>query len=402
MLIPVLAWMNVFEWFGRFPFSLSSVVLIHVLMDTGLAAVFFSRLFTLLPEKLTYWAYLHNISRWQFLKKILFYSCRTDLILIFILTFSFYFTSFSVPLLVGGTSGRTLEVLIAEKLNNPNDWPIALSLFAVQTVFLFIFFLWLYKKKSPSAQSTQSHKVFPLSEPALTVFAVTPSILLLAGLIDSQIFLAVFKNWAVIDSAVFYASLHTMALGLLTGVFVLIGLTVTAFCLKHFFLRNFLTAYTGSSTAFMAFVFLLVEGEGVLMTQIKWALGLSLLFLPALYKLMGEMIINRLEKQVKTAELMGAGPIKIFSNIVWPQCAPQFLFLAGISAFWASGDFAYSGLVSFEEQHLAMLIKDIFSSYRFDLAVGLNWLLMILGGLCFSLFAGVGFVFYKKSYLPHR
>ena len=398
-LVAVLAYVNVFEWFGRFSFSLSSVILMHILMNTGLASVFLYHMFCTQSQHLSLWAYLHKISRWNFLKTLFFHEYKMDITLLLILIGSFCFTSFSVPLLVGGTGGQTLEVLIAEKLKNPDHWSEALTLFGIEFLFLFILFTFLYRKEKKPLSNIKNKNILILPTSSLLFFAIFPSVLLCIGLLDLGWLAQLWQHWSIIQSPVILSSLKTFLTGMGTGLLVLLFLIWTAFCQRHFFLRQFLIAYAGSSTAFMAFVFLLTGGEGFFWTWFKWSIGLSLLFLPVLYRFMGEMIIRRLERQIQVASLMRVNWINIFLHIVLPQCIKTFLFLSGVAAFWACGDFAYSDIVSSEHQHLAMLIQDLFSSYHFELATILIWLLLLIGLLCFVLFAGVAFVFYKKSYL---
>jgi len=173
-----------------------------------------------------------------------------------------------------------------------------------------------------------------------------------------------------------------------------------AFCLRDLYLRRFLIAYSGSSTAFMGFAFLLIGSDSSMEVWLKWSVGLSLLFLPAVYRLMGESVLRRLKNQVQLVDLMGADRRTGFIKVIWPQCAGSFFLLSGVAAFWACVDFAYSSLVAGDQLHLALLIQDLFASYRFELATALTWILVLSGVFCFSLFAGVAFVLYKKSHLP--
>ena len=398
-LVPVLAWVNVSEFFIRFPFSFSSVLSAHVLMNVGLVSVFFSRLFLTQTGDLSSWAFLHGVNRWSFLKKILFFEMRKDIVLIFLLIFSFCFTSFSVPLLVGGVSGQTLEVFIAEKLKDPFTWPEAMALFLVETVFIFILFSLLYGRGEKNRPIKNKKKLYLLPCLPFVVLPVLPALLIFFGLADVFSSKAAWQNLFLIKTSVVIAGIQTVFVGVGTGIFVLLLLSAVAFCLRDLFLRRFLIAYSGASAAFMGFAFLLIGSDGPIEVLLKWSLGLSLLFLPALYRLMGESLLGRLKNQIQLVDLMGAGKIKSFTKIIWPQCAGTFFFLSGIAAFWACGDFAYSSIVGGELGHLAMLIQDLFASYHFELATMLTWVLIVIGVFCFSLFAGVAFALRKKSYL---
>ena len=399
-LVSVLAWVNVSEFFFHFPFSFYSVLAVHVLMNAGLVSVFFSRLFCTQTGDLPAWAFLHGISRWQFLRKILFFELRKDVVLIFLLIFSFCFTSFSIPLLVGGVSGQTLEVFIAEKLKNPFTWPEAMTLFLVETVFIFIFFSLLYGYKEKNVQiRDKKKKLYLLPCFPFIVLPVLPSLLIFFGLGGGDFFSSknLWQELVSIKEVVFTAWVQTLFVGVGTGFCVLFLLSGVAFCLRDLFLRRFLVAYSGSSAAFMGFAFLLIGSDGTIEVWLKWSVGLALLFLPALYRLIGESLIRRLSNQIKLVDLMGAGRTMSFIKIVWPQCAGSLFFLSGIAAFWACGDFAYSSIVAGSQWHLALLIQDLFASYRFELATALIWILIFSGVFCFSLFAGVAFVLHKKS-----
>ncbi len=421
-LIPVLAWINVSEFFFKFPFSFYSVLWVHVWMNTGLVSVFLFRLFCSERDNLSYWAFLHGLSLLAFLKKMLFFEWRKDLLIIFLLVFSFCFTSFSVPLLVGGKTGKTLEVFIAEKLKNPSHWPEALFLFFVETVFIFLFFILLYSKERGSLKTEKktfygqvSYKDIPIFFKApetiksfwpglvkknsffiFCLLPVFPSLLIFLGLGDVFASPSLWQDLFSIKEAVLKALGRSLLVAVGTGVFVFCLLSAVAFCLRDLFLRRFLIAYSGASTAFMGFAFLLIGSDSPFEVCLKWSLGLSLLFLPALYRLMGESLLRRLKSQIQVSDLMGAGRLMSFIRIIFPQVSYGFLFLAGVSAFWACGDFAYSSIVAGSEVHLALLIKDLFSSYRLELSTALTWLLIFTGMFCFSLFAGGAFFCHKK------
>ena len=397
-LISVVAWINVAEYFVQIPFSLMTVVVVHVLINSGLVSVFFARVFHLQAGNLSAWAYVHGISRMRFLKKILFYECRKDVLLIFFLIFSFCFTSFSIPLLIGGMSGQTLEVLIAEKLKDPFTWPEAIALFGIEALFLCLFFFFLYRQTQQFSQISKSRNyVLPLR--SVLILPILPSVLLCIGLMDVVFSVTAWEDFVRIWPVVISSWFQTILVGIGTGFVVLLFLYWIAFCSRSLFLRKFLMAYAASSTAFMGFAFLLIGEDGALWIWLKWVLGLSLLFLPALYRLMGETFIQRLKNQILLTDLMGASQRMSFFKVIAPQCTPVFFFLAGVAAFWACGDFAYSSIVSIsDQQHLAMLIQDVFASYRFELATILIWMLIFSGAVCFSFFSITALIFYKKIF----
>ena len=403
-LITVMAYINISELFmaSGYPFSFYSVLIVHVLMNIGLSACFFCRLFQRQSGLWPPFAFLHGANRWFLLKKLLLFEFRKDLILIFLLVFSFCWTSFSVPLLVGGVGGQTLEVFIAEKLKDPTTWPEALSLFMIETSFIFLFFLLLYGNPQNAGWQDEfsadeqnlnkplhSKKLYLLPCRPLLVLPLLPSLLLIGGLIGPGLFSGqdgVWPDMILIKSVIYKAWAQSLLMGIGAGVLTFALLSLVAFALRDLFLSRFLVAYTGASTAFMGFAFLLIEAENGFSIYLKWTLGLSLLFLPALYRLKGESLLSRLRAEAQVANLMGASTWMSFAKIIYPQCLKTFFFLSGVSAFWAVGDFAYSSIVAGEQNHLALLIQDLLGSYRLKLATTLTWLLIVTGAFCFCLF----------------
>ena len=424
-LVTGLAYINVSEWFFRFPFSFYTVLSVHVLMNMGLVSVFFSRLLNQQASPLSAYAFGHGANRWLFLKTLLFFELRKDLLLLFLLVFSFCWTSFSVPLLVGGTHGQTIEVFIAEKLKDPATWPEAMALFALETSLVFVFFFLIYKNPTThqtvelqaNGSKTNGSKITGKSpvkrfkglsfvlqnvtlnqNPTLYLLPCRPFILLpllpagliLIGLLGGLPLLSLHSFWPdiwLIKGDIISAWTYSVLVGLGAGFITFALLSLVAFCLFDLFLRRFLIAWTGASTAFMGFAFLLLGTDGLGAVWLKWALGLSLLFLPALYRLGGESVLGRLKEQAQVAKLMGAGYGMIFKKIIHPQCQQAFWFLSGVASFWAVGDFAYSSIVAGEHTHLALLIQDLLASYRLELATLLTWLLLMTGALCFFIFA---------------
>ena len=387
-LVTVLSYINVSEWFFRFPFSWGTVLCVHVLMNTGLSAVFLSRLLNQQTKLFSTYSFLHGVTRWFLLKKLLFFELRKDIILLFVLVFSFCWTSFSVPLLVGSTSGQTIEVFIAEKLKSPTTWPEAMTLFALETAVLFIFFFFLYGKTRPKVEKTENpnQKLYLLPYWPFVFLPLFPAFLILLGLLGPAFFVFQKSIWLdiwLIKGPIILAWAQSLLLGLGAGLTTFVWLCSIAFCLQDCFLGRFLLAYTGSSTAFMGFAFLLLGAESFIVTLLKWILGLSLLFLPAIYRLGGEVVLTRLRKQAEVAKIMGASSWLCFSRLIYPQCQKSFWFLSGVVSVWAIGDFAFSGIVAGDQGHLALLIQDLFSSYRLELATLLTWLLIVNGTVCF-------------------
>ncbi len=398
-LVSVMAWIGVWEWFFTFSPGFFTIVGVHVLMNVGLVVVLFSKLFHIKSGGLHSWALVHHVSFPQFFVKFLFYEVRKDILLIFFLIFCFCFTSFAVPLLVGGRSGLSLEVFIAEKLKDPELWSQALTLFSIELVFLFLFFYVCYGSTNNLVTLQKKHLKTPsfLINKYLSILSVlcvlAPSFFVLVGLMQG-VWQKAWQEIVPIQATVWEGVWQSLFVGLGTGFFVTFLLCLVAFCMQSGFLRRFLLAYTGSS-AFMGFCFLLIGSDNVFFVIVKWIVGLSLLMLPVLYRLMGETYLRNVDRQIHLARLMGAGIILRFISITGPQCISGFLFLSGMASFWAVGDFAYTGLVAGSVPNLALLIQDVFASYRWELASVLTVILAIIGTVCFMFFITLNTILQK-------
>ena len=391
-LVCVLSWVQVWELFAPWAPGLSHVVTAHVFMNMGLVCVFLSRLFCLNAPLLWAFAQSAGVSKKLFLIRFLFYEMRKDLIFIFWLVFSVCFVSFSVPLLAGGGRGRTLEVLIAEKLKDPALWPEAGGVFGVEVLFLALLFLVFYTFKKKSLDPLGVFKNFQFSySKAGVIWPLIPGGLLVLGLIKGMSVLGL-QDLIPLKGVVLKAGGQSLMVGMGAGLGAALLLSWALFCLQSGFLRKFLMSYAVSSTAFMGFCFLVLGSDHFLWVMFKWTAGLSLLFFPALYRLMGESLAGRAVQKVRVAELMGAGALLSFVKIVWPGARSGILFLSGVGAFWAVGDFAYSGLVGGGEMNLALLIQDVFASYRLELAGVLNLMLLLIGALCFLFFVSLNWL----------
>lgn len=190
---------------------------------------------------------------------------------------------------------------------------------------------------------------------------------------------------------------HTLFIGLGTGLFVFILLLMVAGLSPHWGMDRFLTGYASPSAVVTGFAFLLFGFYGFWGSHAAMILGLGLLFLPGLYRLMGRSLLHMVSRQVQVARVAGAGWGLIFTSIVFPQVRAGFLWLSGLAAFWACGDFALSSIVAESSSTLGLMVKGYMTSYRLELATVLNLILILVSSVCFLIFGGLGLVAHKKS-----
>lgn len=397
-LLLVLSLVQLVESFISFPFGLPALIVTQTLTYTGLCTVAFTR--TLLKEvsPLSEWAYLQNSSSWLFLKKLLKSLLLKDIKILFVLVFASSFTSLSLPLLTAGSSSFSLEFFIYEHLKDPELWSQALSLILFQSFFIFLICLWAFSKKAPSDFHIKYKKIYLLPNVFFAFIPFFAVFLSLAGLFYISDLGVFSKLWALRDF-IFSSSLNSLIVGLGTGFLTLFFLILMSLSFQNLRARKFVASFMPPGASFIGFVFLIIPFYGQGFILMKWILGLALLFFPWIYRFRGERALDQLSSQVETARFMGAGCWFIFRKILLPQTRSVFFLCAGISSFWACGDFSYSLIVSSGQWNLSLLLYDFFSSYRLDEAVLLSWLLLFLSFFVLMFWLGVRFVFDKKFIL---
>lgn len=371
-----LALVNLTEVFAPFPFGFMALVLIQSLVSVGLCSHVFARQLQKEAFHLSEWSRVHNISPWRFLMMLSKTVLKRDIKILGVFVFVNAFASLSFPLLVAGGSHISLEFFIYEKLQNPTLWPEALFLILIQMLFVFaVCLLGLDFKALFSLKQTQINKALHLlpSWPFVMI-PLLPMILYLSGLSLSFRFEVVKKLFQLkgpILSALWSSVVLSMGVGALT----FFGLCLMALSFQNIRIRKFVFAYLNPGTTLTGFAFLILSPGAS--PYVAWILGLGILLFPLVYRFQGEDLLVRLSGQVETARLFGAGPLLVFRGILWPECFKGFCLCAGIAAFWACGEFAYTLMLSKGKQNLALLIYDLFSSYRLDMALLASGILLI-------------------------
>ena len=164
-LFVVLSFVNGTSFYG-----LWAIVAVHSLMNIGLVSVL---IFHLIESQLGGWttrAYLEGSSQWYFFRKVVLTYLYKDFLLIFMAVFAFCFTSFTVPLLLGGVEFLTLETLIYEKIKISGLWGEAMTLSLIESFFL-VFFLIFIKTKF-SFQETGSRFSAPFLKMKSGIFLI--------------------------------------------------------------------------------------------------------------------------------------------------------------------------------------------------------------------------------------
>ena len=387
-----------------FPFARGffGIVFVHTLLNIGLVSVVALTLFQTRVSALAELAWVEGSSGPRFFLKGVLPLIRSDLAVIFLFVFALCFTSFAVPLMIGGSQATTLEVLIYQKVRLSLDWSQALGLAGVQ-VLAVLWFAWFLgnEKSRTSTRVLASHRL-EHPTPLLSwkwglLVALIPPLVLLTGLIQGLIagIAHLFLMPAVLD-ALPDLFLGSFAVAVGTGLLSVTLLLLLAYLNPVGWFRHFLIGYATPSAALTGFALLIVWRDLGLATYFKIVIGITLATVPSFYRLRWDSLLASLQNQRVVAESLGAADGLIFRRIILPQIARSAFFIGGLAALWAWGDFALSAVVAERAVTVALLVRSLMEAYRFDIATVLVWILLLGGLFTFFLFQGVGRVLGAK------
>lgn len=382
--------------FGSLLTGLTGVVFFHTLMNLGLASVIF---YKLLSHKAYPWirfAIVSGVSRKRFIIKALIPSLAQDLAWVIFYFFILYFFSFSIPFLVGGARYGGLEVFIYEQVVFFGNWVSAAHYGLLLFALLFVMSHFLYRKQEENDLATIEEKgaLSFLSSPVSVAVTLAPLLFILLGLV-----LSVPQGLVATVDFEFYQALRgTLVLSLAVGLSVFCLLSLLTYSFQGFFLSRLLLSLVHPGWVIVGFAFLLMPGKGPLSDLLKMTLGLTILYVPFLYRLSFHQALQDLSGQKRVCEILPVSWNKTFMSILWPQLLPTICLLSGLAALWASGDFAITGLLlqSPQVSTLGYEMKSLLSNYHSEQAVNLMWPMLLSGGIVFVIFQGLGNVSRKK------
>ncbi|MCZ0932180.1 MAG: hypothetical protein OXJ52_03395 [Oligoflexia bacterium] len=393
-LILALSLVHWVELMSAFPFGLTALIISQTLTYTGLCSIAITRVLLKHSSFLSEWAYVHKISPFHFFRVLIKTVLLKDIKILFILVFTSAFTSLSLPLLVGGSSFFSLEFFIYENLKNPSLWPQALALILFQSFFIFFICWRAFSQESSYDKSLSYKKIYLIPRRVFLIIPFCAVVLSVGGLFFISDKMA-FKKLLSLSSLILSAGLNSVILSLGVGGLTLFLLTALCFSYQNVKARKWIASFTPPGVSFMGLAFLILPFYSQAFVLIKWALGLTLLLFPWLYRFRGERAMEKMSFQVETARILGAGWGLIFKEILWPNNRSLFFLCAGLASFWACGDFAYSLIVSSGHWNLSLVVYDLFSSYRLGEAVLLSWLLLGVSFFVFLFWMSFVFVFDK-------
>lgn len=381
--LALLSWTTVI---GPFPFGMGAVVVAHVLLNSGLVAISLDRLFKSKAGGMADAAYVMGVRPYTFFVRVAWPVLRGDLMSLALFVFALGFTSFSLPLLLSGDRVVTLEIAIFDAIRTDGQWSKAVTLAALQTLFMFV--LAAILPRPLWSRSDSRFAVRYLSWPLAKILVFVPMVVLLLGWsvgsfsglgsgIEPELLASLMEG--IFTSA---------AIGLACGLLHLILFLLTAYVSPHERLAQFLNGYLAPSAAITGFGLLLIPAQQDLSRLGVLVIALTLISYPLLYRWLVHSVLMELRKQIKVARSLGASWMMILLEVVWPQSAHTLLRASGLAALWASGDFALSGILLGDEVTVPVLINGLIANYRYDTAQLLLFPLLVVGMSLYVFFVG--------------
>ncbi len=394
LLPPIFILLVVLSSIQPMPRGILGVSLVQGIMNAGLVAIIVKgkiqdRLLTLSEVSLVFGA-----SFLQFWKAAV-RAIGRDLIAISFFVFVVSFSSFSIPMIIGGGRGTTLEILIYEKIRISGDWGQALGLSLAQSLILFLFaFLPRSRPTGESSRATGNHLLFS------TTGAVVA--LSYAGFFLFYIVLGWLTGWEKVAQV---EGLLTEVISLLPlsfvlsftiGLGVLILLLLTALLQPNLTLHRILIGFVAPSTALAGFAFLFLGSNQGQWVYPKYCFCFVSLMFTGLYRMGWDQDLLGLQKQIETAVVLGANRLQIFLEISLPQLAGRAAQTASIASLWALGDFALARILIGRDVTIAMISETLMSSYRVEAGLAITSLIIAIGLAQYFIFQGVAYVCRRK------
>lgn len=382
--------------FNYFPMGTTGIVIIHAIINVGLVGTLLAQILESHYGRMAFVAYASGASKLRFYGRVLLPTIWRQLSQVFLFVFVMCFGSFSVPLVVGGGRGTTLEVLIYEKIRLSQEWGAAVYISIIQSIFIFILSLLLYRNSRKSALGERYNISYYGSYSGLLVVAALLYVFVWGyggGVLDGlQHFQFIIDN----RHEIFQLAGGTLWVGLTVG-FLTAFLLLSIVYLSHArWFTTFLNGYVTPSTALAGFSMLGIINFLKLDKSIGVPIVIVLLGVCGLFRLGLYQLLQDLRSQTRIAYILGAKPWQIFSRILLPQTMREVGKLAALAAMWACGDFAVSRIIATKTFTLAMMTDALMSGYRLNHAVLISLIVILCAVLVFAFIQGVFNVIGKK------
>lgn len=389
-----------FSVVNPFPIGSAGIVILFVLINLGFATIL---IFSAAREKLGMLPIIsevYSLGRFKFFSSIYFPLLRRDLAVNFFIVFIFCFSSFSIPLIVGGGRGTNLEVLIYEKVFVQQNWSAAFGLCLFQTLFIFAISFFVFRNKKDNMQVEfnsgnylKSYLGFLLISVYLMVYIGGYSV-------------GLFKSLSYIDFILEYKS-ELIAVTLFTTKalifylllnFILLVLWIIDYLNSHRF--NPAINLISVSTVLIGFAIYLALPVTKDYDVVKIIFATSVLFFPSLFRLFLQRSIESLQPQILISQMYGLSKLTIIVDVIFRQISRQMYLWLSLLIVWFVSEYALLKALGVQTQTLGLFAEGFLSSYRLPLSYLMSFYILIywfFSVVLVYLISKVAYVVYKKS-----
>ena len=386
-----------------FPFGLIGIVLIQVAINSGLVAVQIFRTFQTSFMLRVEHALVDGASFWTFWRRAGWSESVHVLGQLFIFVFAICFSSFLIPLIVGGGTTYSLEVLIYEHFRFDENLRQALGCALIQLLAFFIFAAFAKVQILPDRQGEGEVRADGLlreiGKPILAVPVLVLSSICIVGLgFGWGAAMEQLRSLPLLQEELPLQILTSLSIGLGSGVMILILLLLTVLFSPAPYRHRLLNSFQGSGAVLTGLALVLIArffsvgAQSPALRILMTAFGIACVFFPFLFRLRWRLVVQKIAGQIQMAQTLGASSFQIASRITWPQVWPTACDLAGLAAFWAVGDFAVSSFLLSSDSSLSLAARGLMGVYRLELATAYVGLALGLGAALWFFFKGMSYV----------
>jgi len=399
LLPPIFVILICFHFIDPFPFGILGIALAHAVTYAGLVAVHLKSFLDANILKFAFIAELLGASRWRFWRTSL-PLLIPELCSLFVIVLLASFSSFSIPLVMGGGRGTTLEILIYEKFKIEGNIEAALLLSILQmlAVFALVFGGRLFSSRFVERFRQGRSELLSRPPRLVTSWFGAFGLALFLGIFWLHFLWGIVQGWKelwdlneiwTVALATLYPSL-VLALGagflLVIFFFLLLSKGVSSW------LRGMVQAWASPPTALVGLALILVNARFQWNLWGLYILGFVLMCLSPLYRWGFQEDWQRMQRLRWIGDSHGASWWVDLRWIVLPYFWQKVWRISGVGAVWMLGDFALGKIILGSETTLPLLIEGLVNSYRLDAGIALSGMLMLLSLLVWMIFRGVSLV----------
>jgi hypothetical protein len=397
-LLPVLfTLLSLFAILKPFPFGLWGTVIVHAAINVGVSSVAMARLIESRLGPTRDLALMYGLSnstrRFVYFKQILPGITQT-----FFVVLVLCFTSYSVPVVTLGGNWFSSEVETVKELLKGN-YSNAFLIAVVQGLLILFFGYFLNRTSRDSKPPRLTYRKPKISVSVLSLIPLgVTAFLSLSFALNLKQGFAAFKLFLASNSFLVSEILGSLLLGILVGLLTLSGLLIVFNLSYDRNYTNLLNLLPSPSTGLLTFLALSMGYYwfGTFRDDfwiIALPLFLMLSYFLSLYRWLGFSEAIAFSKQ---SSLMRVFEIHWFSKvrkIILPTSGSVIFKIAGISGFWACGDFALSDQMLGNQMTLGRLAYQILGGYQIELALWIFVMIFLVGSLVYVFFERIGRVF---------